>query len=139
VRLLPLSKHGRVAQGSRSPFIQVDATENTFFDVMLLLGKYGFHRTWLVDGAAITNVISQSTVIEVLGQNLASFPAITSATIASLGLVPKPSFAVMLTDTYWDAFKHILNSVGIHISLIQTLITMIIFAACQRRAHSELK
>ena len=90
----------------------MDATENTFFDVMLLLGKYGFHRTWLVDGAAITNVISQSTVIEVLGQNLASFPAITSATIASLGLGPKFTASVKLTDTYWDAFRQIHEAVS---------------------------
>ena len=46
-------------------FIPIDPTENTLLDVMLILGKYGAHRVWVVQspGGDITNVISQSAVV----------------------------------------------------------------------------
>ena len=78
----------------------IDVNENDFLDVMLILGKYGVHRAWLVDGDQITNVVTQTGLLEVLANYLASFAGLTHKTIASLDLgTPKHVISATLSDT----------------------------------------
>ena len=92
--------------GSISAFVPIDPTANDFLDVFLLLGKYGIHRAWMVSGNDVTNVVTQSAVVDILAKNLEHFAGLTHKTIASLELgSPKAVVGVTLSDTFWDAFR----------------------------------
>ena len=102
------------AFGSKSTFVPLDPSENTFLDAMILLGKYGIHRAWLVNSPAgdITNVITQSAVLELLGNNIDSFQALAALPLSKLGLGQhKAVAAVTVANTSWDAFRLIHDNV----------------------------
>ena len=87
-------------------------------DVMLILGKYGAHRTWVVQspGGDITNVpshnipihpscaqvISQSGVVALLAANMEQFHELTGKTIGELHVGTYGGvISVSPSDTYW--------------------------------------
>ena len=66
----------------------------------------GIHRVFTVEGSELTNVLTQSAVLEVLGNNLAKFSDITSKSIHSLGLgLRHQVYTVSVLDNTWEAFR----------------------------------
>eukprot|EP00056_Hartaetosiga_gracilis_P001373 m.44503 g.44503 ORF g.44503 m.44503 type:complete len:346 (+) comp10611_c0_seq8:219-1256(+) len=88
------------------PFVPLDAENNHMLDVMLLLGKYGLHRAYVVHTCGdIENVITQSTVVKFLNENKSMMVSTFNRTVQELGLGQKEPVSVTRDDTFWTAFK----------------------------------
>ena len=118
-----------IAHARNTPFIPIDPTENTFLDVMILLGKYGVRRVFTVDapGGDITGVISQTMTLELIADNLEQFSAMNTKPIAELGLGnPTKVISVSLHDYYWDAFHAISNNVRSKVAITLSFLRLLI-------------
>jgi CBS domain-containing protein len=94
------------AEGSRSPFVVIDEATQGLLDVILYLGKYGVHRVLTASDGQITNILTQTAMLEVIANNLGSFEAITKLPISELGLgLTHAVFSVTLEDSTWEAFR----------------------------------
>eukprot|EP00055_Hartaetosiga_balthica_P002553 m.4397 g.4397 ORF g.4397 m.4397 type:complete len:344 (-) comp2222_c0_seq1:195-1226(-) len=88
------------------PFVPLDAANNNMLDVMLLLGKYGLHRAYVVHTCGdIENVITQSSVLKFVAENKAMMVSTFNRTVSELGLGQKAPVMVTRDDTFWTAFK----------------------------------
>eukprot|EP00043_Microstomoeca_roanoka_P010441 m.99208 g.99208 ORF g.99208 m.99208 type:complete len:342 (+) comp14897_c0_seq1:81-1106(+) len=89
-----------------SPFVPLDEERNTMLDVMLLLGKYALHRAYIVKSCAdITNVITQSAVVQFLHEHKERMASTMNRTLAELGLGQNEPVNVKTDETFWTAFR----------------------------------
>ncbi|EDQ87540.1 uncharacterized protein MONBRDRAFT_37974 [Monosiga brevicollis MX1] len=88
-----------------NPFIPLAKENNTMLDVMLLLGKYAQHRAYIVEpGSDITNVVTQTSLLEFLHAHLDEFPKLVDSTVADLQLGTKKDIvSCKPTDTMQSA------------------------------------
>ena len=84
-------------------------------DVMVLLGQYRLHRVVVVKpgaGGDITNIITQSAIVQALHSNKKVLTRITDRTLKELGLAePRQIYSVHLDDDAFNAFKIITEKV----------------------------
>lgn len=69
-----------------SPTLLVDFVQNTMLDVMLIIGRFGFHRLPVItDAGDLSNIITQSAVVKYLVDTQEGVKELTSKTLAELG------------------------------------------------------
>lgn len=88
-------------------FIPVDEDSNSFLDVMLILGKYMVHRVCVVKaGADLSNIITQSAVVEALKHSTGDFRALEWRSLHDLGMDGEREVVSVREDqTLFEAFK----------------------------------
>jgi len=94
-----------------NPFVPLALT-SSMRDAMLLLGKNHLYRIVVIDAEKqeLANVITQSAMVKVLGDNMKSFGHFGKKTLAELGLATqKTIFSVALDNLAIDAFKLMLE------------------------------
>jgi len=94
-----------------NPFVPLALT-SSMRDAMLLLGKHHLYRIVVIDAdkQELANVITQSAMVKVLGDNMKSFGDFGKKTLADLGLATqKTIFSVSLDNLAIDAFKLMLE------------------------------
>jgi len=94
-----------------NPFVPLALT-SSMRDAMLLLGKHHLYRIIVIDAEKqeLANIITQSAMVKVLGDNMKSFGDFGKKTMTDLGLAEKKTiFSVSLDNLAIDAFKLMLE------------------------------
>jgi CBS domain-containing protein len=94
-----------------NPFVPLALT-SSMRDAMLLLGKHHLYRIIVIDAEKeeLANIITQSAMVKVLGDNMKSFGDFGKKTLTQLGLAQqKTIFSVALDNLAIDAFKLMLE------------------------------
>jgi CBS domain-containing protein len=92
------------------PFTPLDSEENTVLDCMLLMGKYGLHRCYVVNSGTheLVGVVTQSMLVQFLHDHMPVFKAISEQTIAELKIGTYSQLVTVTQDnTFMDAFTQI--------------------------------
>jgi len=94
-----------------NPFVPLALT-SSMRDAMLLLGKHHLYRIIVIDAEKqeLANIITQSAMVKVLGDNMKSFGDFGKKTLTDLGLAEKKTiYSVSLDNLAIDAFKLMLE------------------------------
>lgn len=107
--------HAQYADRFRTSTLLYLEESSTLLDVMVLLGQYRLHRVVVVKpgaGGDITNIITQSAIVQALHSNKKVLTRITDRTLKELGLAePRQIYSVHLDDDAFNAFKIITEKV----------------------------
>ena len=105
---------GEAAQWARfGPFVPIDHDRGNLLDAMLLCGNHAIRRVPVVKtpGGDITNIITQSALVQTLAANLERFATVSKLPLAQLGLAtPAPVVSVTTEDKLRAAFHLIKTS-----------------------------
>jgi CBS domain-containing protein len=94
-----------------NPFVPLALT-SSMRDAMLLLGKHHLYRIIVIDAEKqeLANIITQSAMVKVLGDNMKSFGDFGKKTLTDLGLAAsKTIYSVSLENLAIEAFKLMLE------------------------------
>jgi len=91
-----------------TPFIPL-SVDSSALELLLLLGKYKVHRVAVVDSRSMVNLVTQSAVVRLIRDHIASNPVFgrhAARTLGELGLTaPKQVFTISSTASAVNAFK----------------------------------
>lgn len=87
------------------PFVCIEQTA-MLSDAMALLGREHFHRVLVAENTDVVNIVTQSSVIKFISENMDDFASVTQKPLSELGLTDaRPVVSISIDDCVVSAFR----------------------------------